>query len=80
MSGVTSSVGAIGITWSRHSTQPNAVFVEFAPITVELVKLNFTPIMHSVEAKNCQVRLRDDRTQSWAGVQPVSLYWLAIWD
>lgn len=80
VNGATSSAGAIGITWSRHSTQPKAVFVEFAPITVESVKLNFTPILHSVEAKNCQVRLRDDRTQSWAGVQPVSLYWLAIWD
>lgn len=77
--GSTSSVGAIGITWSRHSTQPKAVFVGFAPTTVESVKLNFTPILHSVESENCQVRLLDNRLHSWAGAQPVSLYWLAIW-
>lgn len=79
MSESTSVNGAISVKWARHSTQPKTVFVEYDPVTLESVRLNFTPLLWSVGDTDFQIRLRDDRTQSWAGVQPVSVCWLAIW-
>lgn len=79
ISGSTSAAGAILVAFSHHSTSPRAVFVGYNPITVESVRLNFTPVIWAVGDTDFQVRLRDERNQSWTGIQPVSLYWIAIW-
>lgn len=79
ISGSTSAAGAILVAFSHHSTSPRAVFVGYNPNAVESVRLNFTPVIWAVGDTDFQVRLRDDRNQSWTGIQPVSLYWIAIW-
>lgn len=70
--------GAVMVTFQRtHSKPPESILITQLH-SVDIVDLNFTPVVWSFTEKNFQVRIKT-RNESWGGQQPFNFFWQAIW-
>lgn len=76
--GPSNNNGAIAIQFERaHATAPRTILLTQSRV-VDVVDLNFTPMVWSKTKDNFQIRLKT-RNETWSGVQPFECSWMAIW-